>query len=352
MEISDVKIFTFKLPEEIILYDSNYIPQIYSPYSPDKVTSPKHNAIELGRVKIPTNLIPKFTEQTMTFKIDNTLPAFTNSIRRVLQSELSTMALHVDTSTFKTDDPVMDFDKLDVIVSSIAINQEKVNLSDRFYINVKNSDISSAGSILTKNIKNKKEENLVDLGLCNLIDLCALYPGKSLYVELEVKLLSGSTIGQHSAATRVCMDVLSKPNENNKKYTYRFSFSTNGNTNIKKLLLSSFDFIIERYDKLLLVLEKSIISVTTDNVYTFGFNLETHTIAEPIALEGSQDAYKDKISFISTQKGVEPVINVLIKFIKIDITKEEALKIVTNLILKCRDQFKLSKESKDYINIA
>jgi hypothetical protein len=117
-------------------------------------------------------------------------------------------------------------------------------------------------------------------------------------------------------------------------------------------LIDSFTHIIDRFDKLLVLLEKSIVTITTDNVYTFGFNLETHTIAEPIAVEGSHNKYRDRLEYISTQMGVEPVINLVVKFIKKDITKEEALKIMTDVIHKCRDQFKLSATSINNIKSA
>ena len=359
LHIKDCIIHTYKYPQEIVIYDNNYRPVIFSPYTPLESTSLDHKGVVKGSFEIPKELIPKYTEQIMTFTVDNSLDCYSNSIRRVLVTELPTYALHVDNATFDVDelDKVIDYDKVNVIVTSIPLRQDLVKDMTRFYLKVKNKDIGSAGAIRTRDIKNKSGVSLVDLNLCNDMELFEIYPGASLYSEFEIKLQSGSVLGQHSAAYRVCMksDVdIFNPTlgiKQETKRTFKMSFSTNGNYECRSLLLYTFTHIVKRYESLLENIELSLLNVNK-NEFVFSVNNETHTLFTPINKEILDGRFKTLFSFSAIHKSVDPYIKLHIKFVNPDITRDEGLKVIKTIINDCKMTFTLSKESIDNINKA
>jgi DNA-directed RNA polymerase subunit L len=359
LSIKDCVISTYKYPEEITIYDNNYRPVIFSPYTPLESKSLNHKGVVRGSFKIPKELIPKYSEQIMTFTVENSLNCYTNSIRRVLVTELPTYALHVDNATFTVNehDKVIDYDKVNVIVTSIPLRQDLVKNMSRFYLKVTNKDIGSAGSIRTRDIKNNNGVSIVDLNLCNDMELFEIYPGASLYTELEVKFLSGNIMGQHSAAYRVCMnsdvDILNKTTgvKEEIRRPFKMSFSTNGQYDCKTLLLDTINNIISRYESLIDNVELYLLSVNK-NEFIFSINNETHTLLEPINKECLNGRFKTQFLFSSIHKSVDPYIKLHVKFSNLLITREEGLKLIKTIMTDCKNNFTLSKESIDNIHNA
>lgn len=358
--IKDCVVSTFKYPEVITLYDNNYRPVIFSPYEPLDSKSLDHKGIVKGEYVVPKELIPKFSEQIMTFTIDNTLESYTNSIRRVLVTELSTYALHVDNSTFvvmNDHDKIIDYDKVNVIVTAIPLRQDLVKSMNRFYLHVINESMGSAGAIYTRDIKNKSGVSIVDLGLCNDMELFEIYPRAELKTELEIKFLNGATMGQHSAAYRVCMksDVSNiDPATGVKSHIrrpFKMSFSTNGNYDCSTLLIDALENIKNRYDELLNHIELFLLSVSNGN-FVLSINNETHTILEPINVECLSGRFRNLITFSAIHKSVDPYIKFNVIFKDTKISRADGLQTLKDIITDCKNNFTLSKDSINNIKNA
>ena len=355
--IKDCVVSTFKYPEVITLYDNNYRPVIFSPYEPLDSKSLDHKGEIKGEYVVPKELIPKFSEQIMTFTIDNTLESYTNSIRRVLVTELPTYALHVDNSTFTVmndHDRIIDYDKVNVITTAIPLRQDLIKGMNRFYLHVLNESVGSAGAIYTRDIKNKSGVSIVDLGLCNDMELFEIYPRAELKTELEVKFLNGAMMGQHSAAYRVCMksDISNiDPATGVKSHIrrpFKMSFSTNGNYDCSTLLLDSLENIKSRYEELLNQLEFFLLSVSNGD-FVFSINNETHTILEPINVECLSGRFRELFTFSAIHKSVDPYIKFNVIFKDTKISRADGLQSLRNVIIDCKNNFTLSKESIDNI---
>ena len=189
------------------------------------------------------------------------------------------------------------------------------------------------------------------------MELFEIYPGASLYTELEVKFLSGNIMGQHSAAYRVCMnsdvDILNKTTgvKEEIRRPFKMSFSTNGQYDCKTLLLDTINNIISRYESLIDNVELYLLSVNK-NEFIFSINNETHTLLEPINKECLNGRFKTQFLFSSIHKSVDPYIKLHVKFSNLSITREEGLKLIKTIMTDCKNNFTLSKESIDNIHNA
>lgn len=339
MEISNIRESKFTLPKTVILYDDDYRPVEYSHYTPDKPKDQKKGK-KIGEITIPSELIPKFISETLVCTVSNTLPVYINSLRRVLQTELSTYAMHINLEGYVSTDPIIDFDKIEDILTSIPIMQDKISLDDKFYVNVKNSDVANAGTIYTHHIKNKQSKSLVDLGICNDMILFTIYPNASIAFAIDIKYMSGAQKGQHSACYNVGMNCLSQSTIYTDKNKYELTVTTNGHIKPLEAIKQSITHIQKRYDTLYDELERSINTITERNLYKFVFNNETHTIVETLHIELNYGEDSDKILFVSTHKAGEPLIKLEIRTIYDK--QEDVIDLLKKTIKTCRSRFNVT----------
>jgi hypothetical protein len=376
MRLDKPKVHTHDIPTEIKLYDEKYRPHHFDVYEPDKEMV--HNSSkEIGKYTIPADIIPKMIPITFTCILKDTLPCYVNGLRRVILSELESKAFDIVAGTYNTNDVFINESKVSDALRSIPLMQSKVRENMRFELNVKNTDKASVGTVYTRHIKHEGK-SVVDLGICDNMELFTIYPSTMICMHLYIRVASGVVCGQHSTCYNAAMKKVAKspnelstykdhkekvlgksnPNEDSlhtligrenlirdreisvdyiEDTEFYFSASTSGHIHPIEAIIKSIDNITTRYDKVAELLEKSVSDVSDDGLHILTI-YESHTLIEPIVIELTYGANKDRITFVSQHKSPEPFIKLSIRLAE-DSTTENVLALLNETIDICRERF-------------
>ena len=181
----------------------------------------------------PDRLFP----ERITIDIKGLHNAYTNSLRRVINSEVQTYILTFDDDNYRTNDGFLNNDYIRRNINLVPINQEFLDPNKKYYINVVNDADNEHKNVYTSDLlehsDNKNNNKPIDI--CNSnIKLFDLSP-KSYIAINNVHFISGK--GENLACFNAAFRTVNIPMDDNSSSEHnQIRFETNGNIDPKNLV--------------------------------------------------------------------------------------------------------------------